>query len=191
MTADNDSSSDWVVSNTNVTRRRVAATVGSVVVGLGSVAVAGSDTARADVAVGDVAVSDASFEATSADPVLEATIPYEYSVENVSRLEIELLVGDSVVASESLRTDTTELSNSTTLTGRVVDADAWTLADFDAPVGETVSRDVTAGVRFRVMNDDSVAAEASADTTATVKVSNPNSGTARVGLQASFSNAEA
>lgn len=191
MTANDDSGNDWVVSTSQLSRRRVAATVGSVVVGVSGLAVAGSDIATADVAVGDVSVSDASFEAASADPVIEATIPYEYSVPAATQLEIELVVGDSVVASETLRTDTAELSNLTTLTGRVADSDAWSLADFDAPVGETVSRDVTVAVAFRVVNDGTIEAEDSAETTATVEVTNPNTGTASVGLQASFSNAEA
>jgi hypothetical protein len=190
MTDDN-TDDDWTVSLTNyLTRRRVVAAGGGAVAGLAGLAVASSREASADVSVDDVTVSDANFEAASADPVIEATIPYSYSVPSVTELIVELLVDGDAVASESLRTDTAELSNSTTLTGRVVDSSAWSLSDFDAVVGETVTHDVTVGVRLTVLDGETVQAEASAEQTATVEVSNPQQGTASVGLQASFSNAE-
>jgi len=182
----------WTVSLANgLTRRRVVAAAGGSVAGLAGLAVAGSREASADVSVDDVTVSDANFEAASADPVIEATIPYSYDVPTVTELVVELLVDGDVVASESLRTNTAKLSNSTTLTGRVADSDAWSLSEFDAAVGETVTREVMVGVRLTVLDGDSVQAEDSAEQTATVEVSNPQQGTASVGLQASFSNAEA
>jgi hypothetical protein len=102
--------------------------------------------------------------------VVDASIAYAYQYEGAQELRFELLVGDSVVASETLRTSSASVEGETTLAGRVADADAWTLQDFAVDQGGETVREVTVTVRFAVLVNGSVAAEDSASVTTDVTV---------------------
>ena len=181
-------SDDWRIDSLNspvsISRRQAIGAAVTVVGGGSAIAVVGAQPARAQVSVDDVSVSDATFEADAVDPVVDATIAYAYRHDSTTELAFELLVGETVIASESLRTASTELESETELSGRVADADGWTASDFEAPAGETTTRDVTVGVRFAVLDGDSVVIEDTAADTATVTVENPNDSTASVGMAA-------
>jgi len=181
-------SDEWVVSNLNsgLTRRRAIGVVATVVGGGTGLAYAGSERGRAEVSVEEVDVSDATFEAPSVEPVVNATIAYAYRHDSPTELVFELLVDDSVVAGESLRTNSVELENDTDLSGRVVDSAAWDASDFAVENGERIEREVTVGVRFAVVENSEVMAEDTATDTATVVVEHPNDSTATVGLSASI-----
>jgi hypothetical protein len=140
--------------------------------GGGGLAVVATDEAVA-VSVESLSVDDAQFQAEQVDPVVDVTIGWEYAVERAEQVIIELLVGETVVAEESLRTSTAELSNESELSGRVVRSEAWSASDFAVERGETVTRDVTVGVRLAVRADESVVAEDTATDTATVEVAYP------------------
>jgi len=127
------------------------------------------------VSVESLNVGNATFQAMQVDPVVDVEIAYEYAVERAEQVVLELRVGETVVAEESLRTSTTELSNTSELSGRVVRSGAWSASDFAVERGETVTRDVTVGVRLAVRADDSVVAEDTATDTATVEVAYPES----------------
>ena len=187
MRSETDSSDDdWSIELSNLSRRRVIATTAGASLGLAGLAVGATGDASADVSVDDVSVSDASFDAAEVDPVIEATIPFEYSVETISDVVIELQVGDSVVADEILNTTTTDASAETTLSGRVVDSDSWSASDFAVSEGQSISREITVGVRLAALDGDELLVEATGSDTATVAVSHPQQGTASVGLQASI-----
>jgi len=94
------------------------------------------------VSVESLNVGNATFQAMQVDPVVDVEIAYEYAVERAEQVVLELRVGETVVAEESLRTSTTELSNTSELSGRVVRSDAWSASDFTVERGETVTRDV-------------------------------------------------
>lgn len=187
MRSQTDSSEDdWSIELSNLSRRRVIATTAGASLGLAGLAVGATGDASADVSVDDVTVSDASFDAESVDPVIEATIPFEYSVDTISEVLIELQVGDSVVADEILNTTTTDADAETTLSGRVVDSDSWSASDFAVSEGQSISREISVGVRLAVLDGDELLVEATGSDTATVAVEHPQQGTANVGLQATI-----
>jgi len=157
----------------NYSRRRVLTAVGVVAGGGAALAVAPED-ARADVAVEEFAVSDATFEAESVTPVVDADIAYAYRADSVSELAFELLVGESVVAEDALRTASTELDETTQLSGEVLDADAYSQSDFASDAGAETTVTVDVGVRFRVLDadGDELAADSARDD-ATVEVVSP------------------
>ena len=161
-----------------VSRRQALLGIGAVAASGSGLAVVGTQQASgaANVSVDSFSVSDAEFEAESAAPVVELSVAYNYDVGNsgVSGLLFELVVGDSVVASDELTTDRTALSNTTDLSGRVTDSDGWDSADFAPAVGESVSRDVSVAVRFAVLDSTGDAiVEDSATDSATVTVTHP------------------
>ena len=165
----------------NLTRRRMVAGLATALAGGGGLAVVGSEEAVA-VSVESLNVADAKFEAKQVDPVVDVEIAYEYAVERAEQVVLELRIGETVVAEESLRTSTTELSNTSELSGRIVRSDAWSASDFAVERGETVTRDVTVGVRLAVRADESVVAEDAATDIATVEVAYPESArTASIG----------
>jgi hypothetical protein len=187
MRSETDSSDDdWSIELSNLSRRRVIATTAGASLGLAGLAVGATGDASADVSVDDVSVSDASFDAESVDPVIEATIPFAYSVETISEVLIELQVGDSVVADEILNTTTTEADAETTLSGRVVDSDSWSASDFVVSEGQSISREISVSVRLAVLDGGELLVKATGSDTATVEVSHPQQGTASVGLQATI-----
>jgi len=186
MRSKSDSEDDWSIELSNLSRRRVIATTAGASLGLAGLAVGATGDASADVSVDDVTVSDASFDAAEVDPVIEATIPFEYSVETISDVVIELQVGDSVVADEILNTTTADASAETTLSGRVVDSDSWSASDFAVSEGQSISRELSVGVRLAVLDGDELLVEATGSDTATIAVEHPQQGTASVGLQASI-----
>ena len=169
--------SDWSIVTEHASRRRALAAVGTVVGGGTTLALVGSDGARAGVSVESFEVADATFEASEVTPVLDATIGYAYRADHVAELWIGLLVGEEVVAEETLRTASEELENSTDLSGRVTDSPAYAAADFAVGRGEETSVTVEAGVRFEVRDaDGDVLAGDEATDEATVEVVSPESG---------------
>jgi len=161
-----------------VSRRQALLGLGTLAVSGSGLAVVGTQQASgaANVSVDSFTVSDATFEAESVAPVVELSLAYDYDVgvSGVSGLVFELAVGDSVVASDELTTDRTALSNTTDLSGRVTDADAWGSADFAPAVGKSVSRDVSVTVRFVVLDStgDVIVSDTATDS-ATVTVTHP------------------
>jgi len=182
------SSDDWRIDSVSnpvsVSRRQAIGAVATVVGGGSAIAIAGAESARAQVSVDDVNVPDTEFEADAVDPVVDAEIAYAYRHDSTTELVFELLVGETVIAAESLRTASAELESDTQLSGRIAESDAWTTADFEAPAGETIQRDVTVGVRFAVLDGETVVVEDTAEDTATVTVANPSDSTASVGMVA-------
>jgi hypothetical protein len=161
------------IDSDSITRRRVLALGASGVAGAGGLSVFGTADTRAAVSVEEFSVSDATFEAAQVTPILNATVGYAYSVATVSELWIGLLVGDTVVAEESLRTGTAELERTTDLSGRVLDADTYSQSDFAVERGETATVTVECGVRFEVRDGDNVVASDETRDSATVEVVSP------------------
>ena len=169
--------SDWSIVTKHASRRRALAAMGTVVGGGTTLAPVGSDGARAEVSVESFDVDDATFEAREVTPVIDAEIGYAYRADHVAELWIALLVGEEVVAEETLRTGNDELENTTTLSGRVLDSPAYAAADFAVDGGEETSVTVEAGVRFEVRDaDGDVLAGDEATDEATVEVVSPESG---------------
>lgn len=156
--------------------RRQAIAGGSALLAAGGTLVWVGDPVRAAVSVDELTIPDASFERDDLDPVVAVTAGYEYDVGTtaVSALRFELVVDETVVASEQLRTDEPTLSGETELSGRIADSDAWALADFAPAIGETLERDLTVTLRFAVLgSDDSAIVSDSASETVTVTVAHP------------------
>jgi hypothetical protein len=150
---DENSGSDWSIAQGRLSRRRAIAAVGTVVGG-GAVLAAGSGDARASVSVESFDVADATFEAAEVTPVIDAEIGYAYRAASVAELWLGLLVGETVVAEQSLRTGSEELENTAELSGRVTDADGYSAADFTVESGSETTVTVNAGVRFEVRDAD-------------------------------------
>jgi hypothetical protein len=179
---------DRLDSLASLDRRSVLVGAGSLAAG-GGVVLASSDRAdaAADVELGSITLTGGSFEAAEVVPVVDVAVTYDFSVgsADVATLRSELLVGESVIASEALTTDTTSLRNDTTLTGRITDADGYTAADFAPAVGETVSVEVPISVRFAVLDDaGDVLASDTVATTRTITVEHPRDSeyTAAIGV---------
>ena len=181
---DETDADDWSVSNLNsgLSRRRVLLGTASVAVGATALQLVAGQNARANVSVEQVSIDDATFEAEAVDPVVDVTVAYAYAADSVSELHIELLVDGDAVASESLRTGSEELENDTDLSGRVVDADAWSAADFEVESGESITREIDVTVEFSVVDVDRVVASDSATDTAEIVVEHPNDDHATVGM---------
>ena len=184
--------SDWSIVTKHASRRRALAAVGTVVGGGTALALVGSDAARAEVSVESFEVDDATFEAREVTPVIDAEIGYAYRADHVAELWIALLVGEEVVAEETLRTGSDELENTTDLSGRVLDSPDHTGTDFEVDAGETTSVTVDAGVRFEVRDSDGeVLASDEATDSATVDVVSPEDGTyATIGGTATIDDSE-
>ena len=167
--------SDWSIVTKHASRRRALAAMGTVVGGGTTLALVGSDGARAEVSVESFEVDDATCEAREVTPVIDAEIGYAYRADHVAELWIALLVGETIVAEETLRTGNDELENTTTLSGRVLDSPAHTGTDFEVDAGETVSVTVDAGVRFEVRDSaGDVLASDDATDSSTVEVVSPD-----------------
>jgi hypothetical protein len=159
-----------------VSRRQALLGLGTVATGGVGLAAVVPDRASAQVSVDSFAVSDGSFTTDQADPVVDVTVAYDYDVGTspVATLRFELLVGDSVVASDALSTSVATHNGTVDLSGRVVDSEAWAAGDFAPAVASRVSHDLTIGVRFAVLNSSgSVIVEDTATDSATVTVSHP------------------
>lgn len=154
-------------------RRRVLTAVGVVAGGGAALAVAPED-ARADVAVEEFAVSDATFEAESVTPIVDAEVAYAYRADAVSEIALELRVGETVVDETTLRTSSAELESSESLSGNVLDADAYSQSDFAPDAGGETTVTVAVGVRFAVLDadGDELASDRASDE-ATVEVISP------------------
>lgn len=177
------------IDTDSVTRRHALAAVGSVAVGGTALSVAGSQSARAAVSVEQFSVADATFEAADVTPLVDARIGYSYRADMVSDLYFGLTVGDDVVAEETLRTSSTELENTTDLSGRVLDSAAFAQSDFAVEPGAETAVDVTVGVRFEVRDSSgAVLASDRGQDTSTVTVVSPKDATyATIGGEATIS----
>jgi hypothetical protein len=163
---------------TPVSRRQALAGIGTLATGGVGVAAlrAGTSPVRAQVSIDEFSVADATFTAESVDPDVVVTIGYDYDVgmNVVSSLRFELVVGETVVASDDLRTDRATLSGETDLRGSVTDAEAWAAQDFAPEVASSVTQELDVTVRFDVLDDtgESIVGDTATDT-ATVVVSHP------------------
>lgn len=180
------------IDTDSVTRRRALAAVGSVAIGGTALSVAGSQPARAAVSVEQFSVADATFEAAEVTPVVDARIGYAYRADTVSTLWFGLTVGGEVVGETTLRTSSTELENTTDLSGRVLDSSAYEQADFAVDPGAETTVDVTVGVRFEVRDSSgAVLASDRGQDTSTVQVVSPKGETyATIGGEATISPAD-
>lgn len=159
-----------------VTRRRALAGVGALAVGGTTLSLA-SAPVGASVQIDAFDVADATFEAEQVDPRADATVAYEYDVgdDAVDHLAFRLLVGDDQVASDELSTSRALFEGTHSLVGRVVDAAAFSTADFEVAPGEQVTHEISVGVEFGVRDyDERVLASATASDTATVVVAHPD-----------------
>jgi hypothetical protein len=179
----------------HISRRRVLGGLGTAVA-TGGAAYHLSQPARAAVSIDSWTVPDASFEADAITPVVNATIAFEYDVgaSDVTAVALELLVDGHTVAADELVTDATSASSQTSLSGSVLDSEAWTAADFDPAIGETVSPEVTVAVRLAILApDDSEIVTDSAESTSAVVVAHPQQTeyVASVGGEATISDGSA
>lgn len=143
------------------------------------------EPASAQVSVDSFSVSDASFESESIDPVVDVTAAYRYDAADrpVDHLWFGVAIDGDTVAEETLVTETSTLENTTQLSARVADSSAWSLTDFAPEAGADIQRDVTVSLSFAVRErDDSTIAQDSAEDTATIAVTNPNSGSPTAAL---------
>jgi len=159
-----------------VSRRQALAGVGTLAAGGVGLAATLPDGARASVTVAEFFVADAEFEAETVDPVVDATVEYDYDAANspVDALAFALVIDGTVVASDDLQTSRSTLSGETDLSGRVVDSDAWSASDFEPAVGESVSQTLSVTVTFDVVESDgsSIVSDEAGDSGAVV-VSHP------------------
>lgn len=164
--------------------RRAAVGAIAAAVGGGTVLVATTgDVEAAEVSVDELRVDDATFEAEQVDPVAEATVAYEYRYQGANQIRLWLGVDDSELASVDLSTSTDTAEGTETLTGRVVDASAYSLGAFATEQGETISRDVAFTVGIDVLENGTVTVSDETSQTATIEVTNPDDGEpyARIG----------
>lgn len=139
----------------HLTRRRALAGGAALLTAGGSLVFVG-EPANAAVSVDSYSVSDAEFTKEQLDPILDVSIDYSYDAGNavVGSLLFELVVGETVVATEELVTDATTLESTTELSGRIVDSDAWGLTDFSPEVASSVQRTVSTTIRFAVLDSN-------------------------------------
>lgn len=168
------------IANSHLTRRRMlagTATVGGTLVGGGALLAHSTDAARATVAVDELTVPDAKFEKASVTPELQFTIDYAYAVADgadIAAVYLAASVGGDVIAEQTLSTSTTAADSDASLQGQIVNASAWSTADFSVAVGESVERTLDIGVTLEVRDSDGgVLAGDDASTQATVTVSHP------------------
>lgn len=156
--------------------RRTALASGAALLTAGGSLVLIGDPVHAAVSVDSLTVDDESFTAEAVSPVLDVTAGYSYDVGNsaVSKLRFTLAVDGSPIASDDLVTDRTTLENETTLSGSIIDSDAWAATDFAPAVAESVSRKLSIDLTFEVLGSDgAVLVSDSASDTAVVTVSHP------------------
>jgi len=161
-----------------ITRRRALA-AGATLLTAGGTLVWVGEPASAQVSVESFSVADASFESESIDPVVDVTAAYRYDVAErpVDHLWFGVAIDGDTVAEETLVTETSTLENTTQLSARVADASGWSLTDFAPDAGGSVEHEVAIALSFAVRErDDSTIAQASAQDSATIAVTNPNSG---------------
>jgi len=166
-----------------LSRRHAIGAVAAAVGGGTILTAATGDAAAADVSVDELTVDDATFTSDQVDPVADATVAYEYRSADANGLRLYLRIADTEVASKELSTSTDQADGTASLSGRVVDADAYRLGAFATDVGETISRDVDFTVGLEVLTNGTVVASDEATETATIEVTNPDDGEpyARVG----------
>jgi hypothetical protein len=163
------------------------ATVGGTLVGGGALLTHSTDTARATVAVDEMTVPDAQFEKESVTPELQLTADYAYAVADgadIAAVYLATSVGGDVIAEETLSTSTTEADSDASLQGQIVNASAWSTADFSVAVGGSVERTLDISVTLEVRDSDGgVLAGDEARTQPTVTVTHPekNQTTASIG----------
>jgi len=177
-----------------LTRRRALAG-GAALLTAGGTVVAVGDTASAAVTVSELSIADREFVSERVDPVLDVTAAFNYDAgtQPVQDLRFVLSVGGEEIASDELTTDRTTFTGDTTLSGRVTDSSAWSVSDFEPAVASSVSRSVTVGVTFEVLDGEgNVIVSDSAEDSGTVTVSHPQETqyVAEVGGSGSFRTAE-
>ena len=162
-----------------MSRRHVLAGTAALVTTGGTIVVVG-EPARASVSVDELSVENAEFETEEVAPVLDVEIGYEYDVgdEPINALEFSLLVDGTEVSSDELITSRTTLEGDTTLSGSILDSDAWDQSDFRVGVGEEITREISITLEFRaVASDGAVLADDTAEDSASVIVTHPKEST--------------
>ena len=163
----------------NTTRRRVLIGTGALVAATTSSIALSAENTTATVA-GDFTVPDAStalVDKTLQDIRLEAVAEWQYDANaTMDGVELELHAGQAPdtldLIARSERTDdiaTDSLSGETTLVGSLMSASDFSIDAF-TPTNGSVARSVIAELRFYVLRDGSVEAEAKARTTFEVTV---------------------
>jgi len=170
-----------------INRRRVVAGAGALAIGTVGLVGLGSEPVAAEVSVESLNVKDADFEGQQVDPVLDVQIAYEFDVVGASNVYLALKVGDTTISDMDVTTRSDQLEQTTDLSGRVVTSDQWATSDFAPPAGESVSRSLDVTLKLVVSTDDGEEVTATAEDTATIDVTNPATGMARIGGVGSFS----
>ena len=186
--ADDNSRFDRVAQS--MTRRRALAG-GATLLTAGGTLVWVSDPASAQVTIAEFTAESRQFDAEQVAPVVEATLAWDYDVGNrvVSAIRLRLTVDGTAVAEDTLTTDRTTLNGETTLSGSVVDSEAWSAADFAPDVAASVTRSLTVGIELAVLDDrgEAIVSDRATDT-AELTVSHPQDSeyTAEIGGAATF-----
>jgi hypothetical protein len=169
---------DDIAEWTPVSRRQALAGIGTVATGaIGTAVIA--QPAGATVSVDEFTVKSNSFDAEQVDPIVTATIGYDYDVGTapVADVRVSLSIDGTEVAQETMATNKTTYQSSVELSGRIADSGQWSVGHFEPSAGASVSREVSVTVRFAVRDSDGrVIKSATASDTAEVTVTHPESG---------------
>ena len=160
------------------TRRRALAAAGTTTIGLGALAVGSQDTS-ASIALEELSVPDSSHAADDPEPtpVVAVTAALEYDVDALEELTVELLVGSEsddrqAIDSETMSTSVTSTDTTRDLEGPITDADAFDREMFQPGPEETTTEAVSLALRLTITDGDDVVAEAIAEETTTIQVTN-------------------
>lgn len=155
----------------SMSRRGVVAGVGGVLLGGGALAVGTREAAA--VTIGDIETTGGDFEATSVDPVLDATVSYEYEVETATDVTVWIAVDGDRVSETELYTSSASASNDVTMSAPVLDSDGFTSEDFSVEPGKETTVTVPLSVGVAVFDGEREQARAEETTSVDVSVVHP------------------
>lgn len=173
------------MSDNGISRRGLLAAVGASIGGAVLLTSGDSGTASAaSVEYGSFSVDDTS---TVTDVTLSATSKWSYDTnQSVTKHVVELVAGDHNNQSVIDSVETTDIAQSesgqTELSGSILDTYHWSTSDFNPTEGNTRTVNMFGGVRFKLMDGESVIAEAEQTDNAYIEVTNESlSANAEVG----------
>jgi hypothetical protein len=164
-----------------INRRQAIALVAGSIGGTVLVTSGGSSTASAaSVDYGSFSVKDTSTVTDGkevTDVTLSATAQWSYDTnQSVTGHVVELLAGDHSKQSVIESVETTDIgqtgSGETDLSGSILDTYHWDVSDFNPTQGNTRTINMFGGVRFKLMDGETVVAEAKQTDNAYIEVSN-------------------
>lgn len=165
---------------TETSRRNVLISTGTLLAGGGAVALIGSQESSAQINADslDIPNSEHSSKAgTVEDVTLSLSGNYNFRVENADEFVISLWVAKGDTDYQSLdRLEDTALSNQMgstyELSGSILGHDDWGQSDFTADPEQTITREVPVRAKLEVFNAGEVVTTATAETVATIEVTN-------------------